>query len=113
MTHLERDWETSGHYIGGLAEDFTVIRYDQRGNGLSDWENVDLSFDRMVDDLKCVIDCYDYDQVSILGAEAKVSRIILHPHHYLERFYGELGYSRFGGEEIAGPHRLIKMEKYV
>ena len=83
MTHLERDWETSGHYIGGLAEDFTVIRYDQRGNGLSDWENVDISFDRMVDDLKCVIDCYDYEQVSILGgsqaASVSVAYAVKHP----------------------------------
>lgn len=47
-----------------------------------------------------------------LGASAKVSRITLHPHHYLERFYSELGYNRFGGEETVGPHRLIEMEKY-
>ena len=48
-----------------------------------------------------------------LGAEAKVKRITLHPHYYLERFYAELGYSRFGGEETAGPHRLIEMEKQL
>jgi len=47
-----------------------------------------------------------------IGAGAKVKRITLHPHHYLERFYTELGYSRFGGEETVGPHRLIEMEKY-
>jgi len=47
-----------------------------------------------------------------IGAGAKVKRITLHPHHYLERFYAELGYSRFGGEETVGPHRLIEMEKY-
>jgi predicted GNAT family N-acyltransferase len=48
-----------------------------------------------------------------LGAGAKVKRITLHPHYYLERFYAELGYSRFGGEETAGPHRLIEMEKQL
>ena len=46
-----------------------------------------------------------------LGARERVKRITLHPHHYLERFYAELGYSRFGGEETVGPHRLIEMEK--
>lgn len=47
-----------------------------------------------------------------LGANAKVRRITLHPHRYLERFYAELGYRRFGGEETVGPHRLIEMEKH-
>ena len=48
-----------------------------------------------------------------LGAGAQVKHITLHPHHYLERFYAELGYSRFGGEETVGPHRLIEMEKFL
>jgi len=35
----------------------------------------------------------------------------LSPHHYLERFYADLGYHRIPGtEEVAG-HRLIRMRK--
>ena len=32
MTHLEKDWENPGygHYLSHLAENFTIIRYDQR-----------------------------------------------------------------------------------
>jgi pimeloyl-ACP methyl ester carboxylesterase/DNA-binding winged helix-turn-helix (wHTH) protein len=69
MTHLEMDWESPayGDYIRHLSDRFEVIRYDQRGNGLSQWSDVDISFERMVDDMEVVVDEYDYDQVAILG----------------------------------------------
>jgi len=68
MTHLEEDWPGWGSYISQLAKDFTVIRYDQRGNGMSDWDNVDITFEKMVDDLEAVIDCYDHEKIAIFGA---------------------------------------------
>jgi len=37
-----------GSFMAGLAERFTVIRYDKPGSGLSDREGVDLSFDGQV-----------------------------------------------------------------
>ena len=69
MSHLQEDWGNPGwgHYLSHLAKDFTLIRYDQRGNGMSDWENVDLSFEKMVDDLSSVINSYDYEKVAIFG----------------------------------------------
>lgn len=69
MTHLEWDWESPSYrdYISHLCRSFTVIRYDQRGNGMSDWDDVDISFEKMVDDMECVIDQYDYERVAILG----------------------------------------------
>ena len=75
MSHLEEDWSNPmwGHYISNLAQDFKVIRYDQRGNGMSDWDNVDISFDRMVEDLKAVIDCYNYEKVALFGPSQAAS----------------------------------------
>ena len=69
MTHLEHDWENPafGDYIRHLSENHAVIRYDQRGNGLSQWEGVDISFDRMVEDMEVVIDAYGHEKVAILG----------------------------------------------
>lgn len=69
MTHLEMDWESPayGDYIKHLSDRFEVIRYDQRGNGLSQWSEVDISFERMVDDMEVVVNEYGYDQVAILG----------------------------------------------
>ncbi|UCH38827.1 MAG: alpha/beta hydrolase [Gammaproteobacteria bacterium] len=69
MTHLEEDWKNAswGPYLSHLARSFKLIRYDQRGNGMSDWDNVDISFEKMVDDLEAVIDSYDYEKVAIFG----------------------------------------------
>lgn len=69
MTHLEWDWESPSYrdYLEHLSRYFTVIRYDQRGNGMSDWDDVDIVFEKMVDDMECVIEQYDYDQVAIMG----------------------------------------------
>ena len=54
MTHLELDWDSPsyGDYLRWLSRRFSVLRYDQRGNGMSQWENVDISFERMVDDME-------------------------------------------------------------
>ncbi len=58
LNHLEYDWE-SPIYRGlfrGLARDHTLIRYDARGNGLSDWDAERIDFDAFVSDLEAVID---------------------------------------------------------
>lgn len=85
MTHLEQDWQNpmARHFLTHLSRDFRVIRYDQRGIGMSDWENVEFSIDRVVDDLECVIDSYDFDRVAILGASQgaciAISYAVRHP----------------------------------
>jgi pimeloyl-ACP methyl ester carboxylesterase/DNA-binding winged helix-turn-helix (wHTH) protein len=87
MSHLEEDWSNPmwGHYISNLAQDFTVIRYDQRGNGMSDWDNVDISFDKMIDDLKAVIDCYDYEKVALFGPSQAASVSIAYAQRFPEK----------------------------
>lgn len=44
------------HWWEELSRDFTVIRYDQRGCGLSDWGVPEISFDAWVRDLGTVVD---------------------------------------------------------
>jgi pimeloyl-ACP methyl ester carboxylesterase/DNA-binding SARP family transcriptional activator len=58
LNHLEFDWESPiwRHVFHALSSDHTFVRYDSRGNGLSDWSAEDLSLDAMVGDLKAVVD---------------------------------------------------------
>jgi pimeloyl-ACP methyl ester carboxylesterase/DNA-binding SARP family transcriptional activator len=58
MNHLEFDWESPiwRGMFRALSQDNTLIRYDSRGNGLSDWSVENLSLDAWVDDLKSVVD---------------------------------------------------------
>ncbi|HXV76365.1 MAG TPA: hypothetical protein VD788_08595, partial [Candidatus Polarisedimenticolaceae bacterium] len=58
LNHLEFDWESPiwRHLLAALAARFSLLRYDERGNGLSDWDVDDISFDAMVRDLETVVD---------------------------------------------------------
>ena len=69
LNHLEHDWLNPvwGHFIPELAKDHTFIRYDQRGNGLSDWEVEDISFDSWVDDLEVVVEAAGLDKFALIG----------------------------------------------
>ncbi len=99
MTHLEQDWQNPayGDYIRYLSDKFSVIRYDQRGNGLSQWTDVDISFERMVDDMEVVIDAYGYEKVAILGlsqgASVSVAYSLRHPER-ISHLVLSGGYSR-------------------
>lgn len=69
MTHLEYELEspTRLHFWSQLARDHTVIRYDARGNGLSDREVADISFDAFVRDLEAVVGATKVDRFALMG----------------------------------------------
>jgi class 3 adenylate cyclase/pimeloyl-ACP methyl ester carboxylesterase len=69
LTHLEKELESPiwRHFWRDLARDYTLIRYDARGNGLSDWEVDELSFDAFVRDLETVVDAAGLDRFALLG----------------------------------------------
>jgi class 3 adenylate cyclase/pimeloyl-ACP methyl ester carboxylesterase len=69
INHLELDWELPlyRHLFVALAKQYTLIRYDARGNGLSDWDQSELSLDAWVKDLETVADAVGLDRFPILG----------------------------------------------
>ena len=69
LTHLEYDWESPvwRHWLRELSRDHTLIRYDERGNGLSDRDAPDLSFDACVRDLETVVDTLELERFPLLG----------------------------------------------
>ncbi len=69
LTHLEHDWRSPiwRPFLDKLNQRFHVVRYDQRGNGLSDWEVSDLSLDRFVGDLEAVVDAAAMERFALYG----------------------------------------------
>jgi class 3 adenylate cyclase/pimeloyl-ACP methyl ester carboxylesterase len=69
MTHLEFDFESSiwRHLYRELSRDHTFYRYDARGNGLSDRDVPDVTFDHFVDDLETVVDAAGIERFALLG----------------------------------------------
>jgi pimeloyl-ACP methyl ester carboxylesterase/DNA-binding CsgD family transcriptional regulator len=99
LTHLEHDW--SGpvwrHWLEGLAREHTLVRYDERGCGLSDWDVSDLSMDAWVRDLEAVVDAAGLDRFPLLGISQGASVCIAYAVKHPERvthlvLYG--GYAR-------------------
>jgi pimeloyl-ACP methyl ester carboxylesterase len=69
MHHLEYDWQSPvwGHLLRALAADHTLVRFDQRANGLSDWDVPEITIDIMVDDLATVVDAAGLKRFPLLG----------------------------------------------
>ena len=68
LNHLELDWLSLiwGKTFQELASRRTLIRYDERGNGLSDW-NAEITFDAFVRDLEVVVDALGLARFPLLG----------------------------------------------
>ena len=69
LNHLEYDWESPifRHLFHGLSRNRTLIRYDARGNGLSDWDVPELSLDAWVSDLETVVDAAGLQRFPLFG----------------------------------------------
>ena len=69
LTHLEFDWDSPlwRHWLEGLSQGHTVVRYDERGCGLSDRDVEDVSLDARVRDLETVVDAAGLTQLDLLG----------------------------------------------
>ncbi len=69
LTHLEFDWQSPvwRHWLEGLADGHMVLRYDERGCGLSDREVEDVSLETRVGDLEAVIDAAGIERFALIG----------------------------------------------
>ncbi|MEL7023968.1 MAG: alpha/beta fold hydrolase [Pseudomonadota bacterium] len=69
LSHLELDWDAPiwSPLFRRLARGHRFIRYDERGNGLSDWDVPEISFEAFASDLESVVDAVDADRFALLG----------------------------------------------
>ena len=71
------------HWLRGLARHHTLIRYDERECGLSDWDVTNLSIDAWVQDLEFVVDAMGLERFPLLGisqgAAVSVAYAVKHP----------------------------------
>jgi len=86
LSHLTYDLESPiwRHWIDFLSQHYRLIRYDERGSGMSDWEVADLSPDRWGEDLEAVIEASDPGEQFVLlgmsqGAVAAITYAVRHP----------------------------------
>lgn len=69
LSHLEFDWHSPvwRHWFQYLSNGRELIRFDQRGCGLSDWDAADLSHAAQVADLEALVDAIGLERFPLLG----------------------------------------------
>lgn len=120
LTHLEHDWRSPvwRHWMVELARHHTLVRYDERGCGLSDWDVEEFSTEAWVQDLEAVVDAAGLKRFPLLGVSQgaavavvyavrhpeKVTHLILYGGYARGRFHRDL--SR---EEVVEAETLINV----
>jgi DNA-binding SARP family transcriptional activator/pimeloyl-ACP methyl ester carboxylesterase len=103
LRHLEFDWQSPiwQHWLAALASRHTLIRYDERACGLSDWSVDDISFEAWIRDLEALVDHLGLERFRLMalsqaGAVAiayaarhpeRLSHLILHGAYARGRFH--------------------------
>lgn len=64
---LEREGLLWTHWLDRLTRDHRLIRYDARGNGLSDWNPPSITFEDFVADLATIFDAAGIERAPVLG----------------------------------------------
>jgi pimeloyl-ACP methyl ester carboxylesterase len=69
LTHLDFEWGSPiwRHWYAALSQHHCLVRYDERGNGMSQREIDDVNFDTWVRDLGTVVDAAGLDRFPLLG----------------------------------------------
>jgi len=87
VSHLEHEWqnEVRRPTLEALTGRFSLLRYDQRGCGLSDWDVENISFDVWVEDLNAVVDAAGFHRFSLFGSSQGCAIAIAYAARYPER----------------------------
>jgi pimeloyl-ACP methyl ester carboxylesterase/DNA-binding CsgD family transcriptional regulator len=109
LSHLEFDGASPVwiHLLRELSRHNTLVRYDARGCGLSDWD-ADLSFEAWVRDLEAVAEASGSERFALLGISQGASIAITYAVRHPERVSHLIlhgGYAR-GRLKWAGPAKM-------
>ncbi|MGQ0575383.1 MAG: alpha/beta fold hydrolase [Pseudonocardia sp.] len=115
LSHLEYDWQSPvwRHFLLDLGRFATVIRYDERGFGMSDWDVVDFGLPARVADLEAVADAAGLDRFALLGMSQGGPVAITYATAHRERLtrlvlYGTYGVAVRGDPDAAELERTFQ-----
>jgi pimeloyl-ACP methyl ester carboxylesterase len=118
MNHLELDWNSPvwQHLLTEFSRDMELIRYDERGTGLSDRNVADFSLDAFVSDLESIVDTLGLDRFPLLGISQGGTVAIAYAKRHPERvshliLYGAfaIGWKKSGLDQSALDKRLAEL----
>jgi pimeloyl-ACP methyl ester carboxylesterase len=118
LTHLEFEPRTSvwRPWLVEYSRHHTLVRYDQRGCGLSDRDVNEFSLDALVADLEAVVDAVGLDRFPLFGASQGGAIAIAYAARHPERvsrlvIHG--GYARGALKRVPTPEQLAEAKVLV
>ena len=116
LNHLEYDWESPvwRPLLHALAADHRLIRYDARGNGLSDWEVADFSLDALVQDLESVVAATGLARFPLLGISQGCAVSVAYAVRHPERVSRLVLYGGFArGRRVRGSPQAVESSEAI
>jgi pimeloyl-ACP methyl ester carboxylesterase/DNA-binding CsgD family transcriptional regulator len=120
LSHLQHDWQSPvwRHFLDQVGRFATIIRYDERGYGLSDWDVTDHGLEARIGDLEAVADHAGLDRFALMGmaqgGPPAISYAVRHPERVTRLlFYGSYAGAAAGSvesqEQLEAFAQLIKV----
>ena len=113
--HLDFDWRSPvwRHWLDRLGADRQLVRYDERGSGLSEWDVHEFSLDSWVTDLETVVDNLELDTFDLLGTSHGGAISIAYAARHPERvrrliFFGAYAEGSGVGAQ-SGEHEMLQV----
>lgn len=108
LNHIEYDWESPvwRRLFRELAATRTLVRYDERGTGLSDRDVADISMAAWVRDLEAVVDAAELDRFPLLGISQGCAVCIEYAARHPERVTGLILHGGYAAGWRADPSTL-------
>lgn len=112
LTHLEKDWESPvwGPYLQELSSSYSLVRYDQRGTGLSDAVLKGTDIADYVADLKAVVDAAGLERFPLIASSQGVPISIVFAATYPERVSRLVLYGGFAQGRALRDHQYASEE---
>jgi len=113
LSHVDLDWNSPvwRHWLRDLSAEHTLVRYDERGCGLSEREVADLSFESWVRDLECVVDAIGLRRFPLLGVSQGGAVAIAYAARHPERVSQLILYGAYGqGRLVRDPSPAMRDE---
>ncbi len=114
MSHLGYDHESPvwRHWLREFSGISTFVRYDERCNGLSDWDAEDLSLDAFVSDLEAVVDAAGLERFTLLGVSQSCAMAVRYAIRHPERVQGLVLYGGYvqGWRARGDPEEIARRE---
>ena len=106
LGHLEYDWDFPilRPFLLGLAKHNTLVRYDARGNGLSDWDVPGITLDVWVSDMEAVVDAAGLRRFPLIGFSQGCAVSIAYAVRHSERVSHLILYGGFAAGQNKRPN---------